>query len=273
MEPVRPLTARGHELLAGYRARTPGEARTRSNWAGVQNKLTAPADDTPPPDVEDSAVWIANRTRGRRWSQTAKAVAATFAIAAAVLLLIRGAWTGARALVSAESDVRTQASDQAGSEADAGAWRRGTPPAAPSTRPETTDSPGGEALVIERAPSDSGPTAPTPRQPRPAPTPDGEPAPASGPDVDGDSALAEQTRLLVAARAALSERRFADALRLSRDYRRRFPQGVLLEEQMAIEAMAECGMEGERPSAPAFLAAYPSSPHAPRVRAACRVAQ
>lgn len=276
MEPVNPLTSRGHELLTGYRARTPTEARARSNWVGIQRKLDAAQsiaiDDGPPPQADDSASWVAERTRGRRWSRTAKAIGLSFAIAAAIVLLIRGAWTGARAM-TAQTEIRTQAIDQAQGEPSDEAWSRRASPSPRSTPRDAAHETTIEAEVPKTVRDATATGSPPSRLARGGVTPTSNPAETAPPTVGIESSLTEQTRLLVLARAALTEKRYADALRVSRDYRRRFAHGALLEEQMAIEAMAECGMPGEHASASTFLAAYPSSPHAPRVRVACRVGQ
>jgi hypothetical protein len=87
------------------------------------------------------------------------------------------------------------------------------------------------------------------------------------PPTESASSLAEEHRLLRAARGALP----ADpgrALALTREHERRFPRGVLAQERevIAIRAMALMGdRDGARKKAEGFDEAYPGSPHRDRV--------
>lgn len=81
------------------------------------------------------------------------------------------------------------------------------------------------------------------------------------------SSLAEEHRLLRAARGALPADP-ARALALTREHERRFPGGVLVQERevIAIRALALIGdREGARKKAEGFEQAYPGSPHRDRV--------
>lgn len=95
--------------------------------------------------------------------------------------------------------------------------------------------------------------------PRPAVAP---PSPKSS-----SSTLAEEHRLLRAARGALSSDP-AHALALTREHERRFPRGVLAQERevIAIQALAALGKaEAARQKADGFDDQYPDSPHRRRV--------
>jgi len=97
------------------------------------------------------------------------------------------------------------------------------------------------------------------------------PKPASAKSTPAASAttstLAEEHRLLRAARAALATEP-ARALALAREHERRFPRGVLAQERevITIQALAAMG-EGDaaRKKAEGFDEKYPGSPHRNRV--------
>lgn len=87
---------------------------------------------------------------------------------------------------------------------------------------------------------------------------------------DLTAAAREESRLVGAAREALRAGDAGRALELLTDARRRFPGGVLGQERAAlgIEALMQSGARAEAAeSARRFLAAFPNSPHAARVRA------
>ncbi len=86
-------------------------------------------------------------------------------------------------------------------------------------------------------------------------------------DSSSASSLAEEHRLLRAARVALSADP-ARALALTREHERRFPHGVLAQERevIAIRALALAGdREAAQKKAEGFEEAYPKSPHRDRV--------
>ena len=107
-----------------------------------------------------------------------------------------------------------------------------------------------------------------PAPPEPAPTRPRRDAPVQAPQ--GPS-LAEEMLDMRAAQAALAGGATAEALTLLNAYARKFPDGRLHEEYLALRAIALC--TGEPPAgqaeAAAFLAAHPRSVFASRVRGAC----
>ena len=64
---------------------------------------------------------------------------------------------------------------------------------------------------------------------------------SSGGEAPSDT-LAEEVRIVTAARLALRRSAFAEALTSANDYAGRFPKGVFLEEQLAIRILALCGL-------------------------------
>jgi hypothetical protein len=93
--------------------------------------------------------------------------------------------------------------------------------------------------------------------------PTSRPVVSPGVGMSAASSLAEEHRLLRAARSALAAAP-ARALALTREHERRFPRGVLAQERevIAIQALAAMG-EGEaaRKKADGFDEKYPDSPH------------
>jgi hypothetical protein len=103
-----------------------------------------------------------------------------------------------------------------------------------------------------------------------APTAEKRTAPAS--TVEQTSTLEVELALLRGAKKALDDGDATRALSLLDEHQRRFPAGVLVEERAATRVLALCaaGRTAEaRSSATDFLARYPRSPSAPRVRASC----
>jgi hypothetical protein len=106
------------------------------------------------------------------------------------------------------------------------------------------------------------PAPPEPGEVAPAPA---EPVPAGAPDVQH----ASERQLIDAARVALNRGRSHDALVFLMGHERRFPEGSFVEERelLVIEALvaqnrvAQASRRGK-----AFLARFPRSTHAPRVR-------
>jgi hypothetical protein len=142
------------------------------------------------------------------------------------------------------------------------------PPAAASASPAATGAP------AETSPGDDGvsnaPPLPTVLAP-PRATTGSRTAPTT--PASAASPLAAETAALDAARAALRSHRPADALRALDSYDAKFPRGVLAPEAMVmrIEALVGVGdRAGAQRLADTFLAAWPNSPLAARVRALVR---
>jgi outer membrane protein assembly factor BamD (BamD/ComL family) len=104
----------------------------------------------------------------------------------------------------------------------------------------------------------------------PAPARVDPPRPATTTTTTRASDLASQVAALDRARSALRAGDGARARRLVDDYEARYPSGAFVQEAeiVRIEALLA---QGDRPAAQTaagrFLAQYPSSPHASRVRA------
>lgn len=84
------------------------------------------------------------------------------------------------------------------------------------------------------------------------------------------SAIAEESRLIGDARLALRANDASTALSLLERAERRFPRGILTQERSAlfVEALARAGRRDDAVArARSFLNAFPTSPHASRVRA------
>lgn len=96
-------------------------------------------------------------------------------------------------------------------------------------------------------------------------------APAEGEITANEKrSLGLELALLAEAQAALRAGHPEQALALSRQHQARFPEGVLREERLGIEALAECDLGGKDSAhAQLFLRAIPGSPLAARVRKAC----
>lgn len=286
MEVQRELSAKSREALAHYRRRNPGGERARDNWTAIEDKLAAGAvvdegdvdddledgayDEGDFEDLEDLDGTPAN---GRRSSpgRVLGAVGMSVAIAAAVLLLMRGVFIGATALSEDARTIPTQAVDAESQGDEERTWEGRTP---------KPSSPAGRARTKEAAPvpvADTTPIAEQPVVPDPAPTTSPPPSPKLAPETKGEPApaltLAEETEILGQARAALTAARYDEASTIARDYQHRFPKGAFVEELHAIHAIASCkqGVGGD-PLA-AFEARHPGSPLLPRVQSGCEVAQ
>jgi hypothetical protein len=194
-----------------------------------------------------------------------------------------GPSSGAASAHVATPERRPRASRENAGEVAASADEAQTPESAASRAPSPHDSvamPSPEAAHDETTP---GSGAPLTRSRTPSRL--GE-APASGSSVasfDGAgtgritngeaSAARTEARLVGIAREALQQRDAARALLVLEDTGRRFPSGILLQEReaLAISALAALGRKTESAArAGVFLRAFPTSPHAARVRAAVR---
>ncbi len=128
----------------------------------------------------------------------------------------------------------------------------------PSSKRPSASSPRALASVAEPAPPTQLPAAASSAAIAPSATLD---------------ALREESALLAAARAAVRRGDSRAALTDLEIARSRFPNGALLQERevLTIEALAQNGQSEEASRrAAAFLRAFPSTPHAARVRAFVR---
>ncbi|WP_437902429.1 hypothetical protein WME95_27930 [Sorangium sp. So ce327] len=133
----------------------------------------------------------------------------------------------------------------------------------------TPASPG--APLLERAASAPPAARADVLEAAPAPEATGAELGAEGASSPGlrESRLREELTLLGDARAALRRGDASGALRIAEQARLRFPGGALAQEREAltIEALWQSGDRAAAAQrASAFLLAYPSSPHVPRLR-------
>jgi hypothetical protein len=208
--------------------------------------------------VPDAATRAAMRTRlskARRRPQPAGprrivlAVVLTSAIAAALLLLVRGA-----ALLFAPT-VGTASRDQASDEPATGSTVQEVVPAVPPRASSVSPISGSQPPPLRAEP-------PTPKRPRaPAVTPQPEP-----------SRIAEEAVLLREAQAALRSGEHTKARKVLDDYTQKFPAGIMRSERDAIDVMLQCrdgGGEEARARARELLARREQASYAARIRSAC----
>jgi hypothetical protein len=84
--------------------------------------------------------------------------------------------------------------------------------------------------------------------------------------------LAAETLLLADAQSAIQRSDFGSALATLDRYEKTFPNGLLTEERIAARVVALCGADRKAEAlalSKTFLARYPRSPLAPRVKSAC----
>ncbi len=258
-----PISEEGRALLDELARRRPGPARADANWAALQRRL-GEAPRLSLVEEGDDAFEAASRVDGHRssaaWSRWIASAAISVAIAAAVLLALRVVVGGGQRVEAETVGVSTQAADAAQGKAGAAAKTRAAAQAIPresASRPPVADEPAPPAA----APATTA--SPTAKSSAASPTTPRAAAPTSA------SQLAEETKLLADARRALAEERFGEAVEITARHRTQFPEGALREELRAIEAIAACRGGKGTTAARTFSKAYPSSPHLPRVRAAC----
>jgi hypothetical protein len=89
---------------------------------------------------------------------------------------------------------------------------------------------------------------------------------------EASDTLAEEVRVVTAARVALHKRSYAEALANANDYANRFPKGVFLEEQLAIRILSLCGLGRDKEAGRALESlerTVPNSRQLERVRGSC----
>lgn len=268
MEPVNPLGPEARACLQAYRREMPAAAAVARDWSRIRAAIDDRDDVDDIDDIDDAsdelhAVAIDPRASVGRW---ALATGLAFAIAAAVLLLLRGVIDATTALgegaptpMEAVDHAEDDGSERTLQSRRASAQSRVATQASPPNSPQPAS---GVGTPQTRVPSAS-PAAATPSSPALALPDSGN----ASPDPNA-ARLAEETRLLRAAREALAADDPEAALRSLADHERRFPDGALLEERMLYRAIARC-RGGESEAADAFLRRFPKSPHAPRVRSEC----
>ena len=102
------------------------------------------------------------------------------------------------------------------------------------------------------------------------PAPSARAQASAAPRTETPSSLAEEIASFDGARAALEAGEVDRTLSLVDTYERRFPTGTFVQEAevLRVKALAATGdRAGARRASERFLAAHPTSPHAPRIRA------
>ncbi len=143
-----------------------------------------------------------------------------------------------------------------------------TAPANPAARHDVRHAP----QVAEDPPAVMPEPDPVTAAPLALPTP---PQPAVAADELAPDPLSEESMLVAAGEAQLRAGHAANALTLFERALARHPRGTLRVEALAGRALALCRAgrtEAGQREAARFLAAYPRSPSAPRIREACGVA-
>lgn len=241
------------ELLRAERQVQPDAAAEARNWAAIEHRLTH---GPPPPPAAEAVPGALGGAAGLKLVAGLAVVAAVGGLLAAG----RGAEPDPRdrEVAAVIEPVREDRSD----------------PPAPS-EPAATPSEPAPAVVPEVV---APPPDPTPPERRPArtkkaggkaaePTEPGptEPAPAA-------DDFAAELQLLAEIRGALKRGDHAGALTKIDEHARRFARGQLVQERMASQVEALCGLGrvgDARQVAAKLLGAWPDSTHAPRVRASC----
>lgn len=259
---TEPLPPRARALLDAYR-----EAHDMPE--GVRARLaSALFDDAAPP-----------RHRFPTRPLLAVAVVAASMLVGIALRPIGDAWQRERAGIDAQAASHALTRDVA--EGDAIRMQARSPGAKPSsaaTLPEEPLPPSTD--VREPEPALTDPPSERPRRTPPlrdtspvSPTEEAHPTrdvTAVAPEAISSS-LAEERLLVELAWSALATRDLTRASDLADTHARTFPRGALAPEREAIEALISCARErATTDSATRFLARYPGSPLAARVRAACR---
>lgn len=274
MEPVKPLGAEARGCLDAFRGEVPAPAAFEDNWRRLTAAVDAHDDHAGPDSFLPARSGSSDSVR-----RFAIAAGLAVAIAAAVLLLLRGTMDVATALGS-RSDDRLEAVDQVegtGEHSGAARDRSARPRAAIEPAIEPTIEPTVEPAVEAPRPDTAVPQGTDAAES--APRAPGEPARTTGqtgsePEpatTQSDAArLAEETRLLREAREALARGEPRAAIAPLTEHEMRFPDGVLLEERMLYRAITRCRLTAPDPAeTAAFARRFPRSPHAPRVRSEC----
>ena len=212
-------------------------------------------DEAPPPDVEER-MWaaIAAGPVAATVAETATAAATTAASGGSGLVLRLGL---AVALVGGGTTVAVVAMQP-----DAAPQPATTTAAAdePKSARDSVDTPEPELQSVPQA------VEPVPVQPESS-----KPAQRRRPSPTGAS-LADETKLLRAAKFALSQGNARVARRRLSEHKRRFPKGELTELRMALEVSTLCALGRDRQAdtvAKRFLSRFPDSALAPKVRQRC----
>lgn len=230
---------------------TPPDGPKGETWKRVVGSVAV---GTPPP-VEPSSILGPASSAATPWLKI-------------VLGVVLSGMVGAGAVVGYRSTTQSQPTVQARSDIDSSA-PSSTPPPKPAPPPRA-ESPAPSEPPAAVAEPDPRPPSEQPRAEVSAPKARAAP---SEPDDPPASDLAEETRLLGRARAHLRVGSPSKALAPLAEHARRFPQGQLSEDRMALRAQALCesgDMKAGRAAAAALRKAFSASSHLPRIDRACR---
>ncbi len=256
--------ARAH--LDAYAATMqPSSQGRRRNRAQVLERIAA--HDDPPEAGPDPT------HRGpirMRWPVVTLAVAATVVGAIAAGQALRTPQQVVEVDPTSQAEATVESAESSQAVTSTRSRSAPVPPSAPEARPRSMEPP----------PPDPEPPVSVPRrraEPREAPQPNPATPQSSAPLAEpreqprAPTRLAAEVRLISRARSEVTAGRDAAALALFRRHAREFPKGSLVEERTAWVAVLQCRLQrpGGRAEATKFLAAYPSSPHAARVRTIC----
>jgi len=113
---------------------------------------------------------------------------------------------------------------------------------ADEARPEAVDlaAPPPPVRAVDPPPA---PAVPVPPPSAPVPAPSIAPPTPPSPPVQTPDPLAREVTLVERGQQALTEGRFADALQIAREHRRRFSGGALEEDARALEIAALCRLD------------------------------
>ena len=231
-------------LLGSYKRERPGQGARARNLQGVQRRL-------------------ATRSRPERSSMKRQLAWGFAAAAAAALLLL------VLDRVLPQAEVAGIENDPAGSQAVHG---EATPivPAPVDAKAAVARPAVVPAVAPTSEPVPMEPPVARPDRDRTPARPSAPPASTASPPVDAD-ALAEETRLVARARAALGRGDLDAAQAAVDDHASRFPDGALVEDRIAYATIVACRRsEVDRDAKRReFLQRYPRSPHRPRIDEAC----
>jgi hypothetical protein len=256
-----PLHAVARDLLAEFRELEdmPADARAR-----VRRSLEA--DDAPQREAVGSAgarSWI-------MWSLVGAAAGVALLLGLEAIVPMLSTEREAPRLEAAPDRAdRGDASSRANVRDDAATRDRGA-----RREPDEVLAPAPVEVVVP-APDDptsnreaAGRASPPRRDPPPR---DAAPSDPVEPPAATASTLDAERRLVAQAWSALTEGDPGAALATAAAHRERFPNGALVPERFAVEAIARCKRDGDDSRARAFLNTHARSPLAARVRSACAI--
>ena len=247
------------EAIAGYRNDIQVPAgRAEANWAGLESRL-----------AQAGASTEAASTPAATGSSKGAIAAAAGIVAVVIVAVVVGGRGGepepppqAAPIVTTEHESPPISTSTATTPSPAKA------PSFDAAQPEPVPDPSPTVDAVEPAegPASDDSTEPGESAKKTKPRKSKKP-----PLVDTDL-LAKEAELIARIKSAMVAGKHTRALELIRQHRKEFATGVMTEDRHAFEAVSLCAL-GKHEKGQAvgrkFLAAFPSSTHAPRVRAEC----